>query len=53
MTQTTVSLIIPAYNEYESLPILYRQLLEIAKSANNAFEFIFVDDGSTDAPLRS
>ena len=49
MTQTTVSLIIPAYNECESLPILYRQMLEIAKSANNAFEFIFVDDGSTDA----
>ncbi|MCR5615719.1 MAG: glycosyltransferase family 2 protein [Saccharofermentans sp.] len=46
-----ISLIVPCYNEEESLPHLYSALCEIRDSeseASKAFEFIFVNDGSTD-----
>ena len=44
-----ISLIVPCYNEEESLPHLYSALCEIRDSeseASKAFEFIFVNDGS-------
>jgi len=43
-----ISIIIPTYNEGENLPILYQSLQEVAKSSEYDFEFIFVDDGSSD-----
>lgn len=43
-----ISIIIPTYNEEENLPILYQRLLEFTKNSENDFEFIFVDDGSSD-----
>jgi glycosyltransferase involved in cell wall biosynthesis len=47
--QSSVSVIIPLLNEEESLPELALQLEgELKKVANNRWEVIFVDDGSTD-----
>lgn len=46
-----ISLIVPCYNEEESLPILYDALCEVRKaeeSDEKVFEFIFVNDGSRD-----
>lgn len=45
----TVTLIIPTYNEEESLPLLYDQLCTfIATQAQYSWEILFVNDGSTD-----
>lgn len=43
-----ISLVIPAKNEQESLPILYREIVDVLKKTGQTFEIIFVDDGSTD-----
>jgi dolichol-phosphate mannosyltransferase len=43
-----LSLVIPLYNEEESLEQLYREISEIAETNNYTIEIIFVDDGSTD-----
>ena len=48
-----VSLIIPCYNEEESLKYLYKEIDRVAKEMSNyEFEFVFVDDGSKDATLK-
>ncbi len=47
-----LSLIIPCYNEEESLPPFYAELTRVAgEMSEYAFEFIFVDDGSKDKTL--
>lgn len=47
-----ISLIIPCYNEAASLPIFYQELCKVADALNEySFEFLFVDDGSTDGTL--
>lgn len=47
-----VSLLIPAYNEQESLPLLYKALTEIMDAnANYDWEVLFVNDGSVDNTL--
>lgn len=47
-----ISLIIPCYNEEESLPPLYDALKEVTGSMPDYdFEMIFVDDGSKDKTL--
>lgn len=44
-----ICILIPAYNEEASLPELHRQLSELAAGQPAyAWEFLFVDDGSTD-----
>ncbi len=48
-----ISLIVPCYNEEESLPILYKALCDVKNSVNNySFEFIFINDGSSDNTLN-
>ena len=45
----TVSLIIPAYNEEESLPLLYDKLCEFTENHTQYdWEILFVNDGSSD-----
>lgn len=47
-----ISLIIPCYNEEESLPFMYKALCEVAASESaKEFEFIFINDGSKDKTL--
>jgi len=43
-----ISLVVPVYNEVESLPELYRQIDQACTSMGRSFELVFVDDGSTD-----
>jgi len=43
-----ISIIIPAYNEKESLELLQAEIDEAARKARLEVEAIFVDDGSTD-----
>lgn len=43
------SVIIPCFNESESLPLLKEKLTPLLKQANFSLELVFVDDGSTDS----
>jgi dolichol-phosphate mannosyltransferase len=43
-----VSIIIPTYNEKDNLPLLYERLKDVTEKSEHEFEFIFVDDGSSD-----
>ncbi len=43
-----LSIVIPVFNEKESLEPLYAQLQPVLSSLGKAYEIIFVDDGSTD-----
>lgn len=47
------SFVIPCYNEEEAIPIYYEEMEKMLKNmpANLCFEFIFVDDGSSDRTL--
>lgn len=43
-----ISVIIPLYNEEESLPELYSWIARVMKANGFSYEIIFVNDGSTD-----
>ena len=43
-----ISVIIPLYNEEESLPELYAWMERVMKENNFSYEVVFVNDGSTD-----
>lgn len=43
-----LSIIVPVYNEEESLPELYAQILPVMDSLGLAWELLFVNDGSRD-----
>lgn len=43
-----ISIIVPAYNEAESLPKLYEWIERVMDENGFSYEVIFVDDGSTD-----
>jgi dolichol-phosphate mannosyltransferase len=43
-----LSLVIPVYNERESLPALHAEIAEVAAKVPERVEVIFVDDGSKD-----
>lgn len=43
-----LSIVIPLYNEEESLPELYQWIERVVTSVGLSYEVIFVDDGSTD-----
>lgn len=48
-----ISIIIPMYNEEESLPYLYDRLVKLAENISNYnMEFLFVNDGSKDNSLE-
>ena len=48
-----ISIIIPAYNEEESLPFLYERLEKLLDSITNyEFEVLFVNDGSKDNTIN-
>ena len=43
-----ISVVIPLYNEDESLPELHDWIVRVMKANNFSYEIIFVDDGSKD-----
>ncbi len=46
-----ISLIIPCYNEQEAVPLFYAEASRIVKDMDCEYEFVFVNDGSTDGTL--
>ena len=42
-----ISVVIPLYNEEESLPELFAWIERVMKAHNFSYEIIFVNDGST------
>jgi len=47
-----ISITIPSYNEEENLPVLYERLKHVSEALEHTFEFIFVDDGSSDGSFQ-
>ncbi|MDR1270036.1 MAG: glycosyltransferase family 2 protein [Planctomycetaceae bacterium] len=43
-----LSIVVPVYNEEESLPQLYQEIVEVAEVNHYELEIIFIDDGSKD-----
>ena len=48
----TLSILIPVFNEEESIAPLYDRLVTALKKAGRAYEIIFIDDGSSDGSLE-
>ena len=46
-----ISVIVSCYNEEESIPLFYKEIDKLSKKMDVDFEFIFVNDGSTDKTL--
>ncbi|RME59063.1 MAG: glycosyltransferase [Candidatus Dadabacteria bacterium] len=46
---SSISFVLPCYNEEEVLPVLYDKLKETADSLKIPYEIVFVDDGSSDS----
>jgi len=44
-----LSIVVPLYNEEESLPLLVERLLAVLRPLGRPFELVLVDDGSSDA----
>lgn len=48
-----ITILTPAYNEEEALPLFYTELKRVTDTLSDryAFEFLFINDGSTDSTL--
>lgn len=52
-TLEKISIVVPCYNEEESLPIFYEEITKIATEMKKVeFEFLFINDGSKDNTLN-
>ena len=47
-----LSIIVPCYNEEDSIPLFYKEIKKISSSLRVKLELIFVDDGSSDKSLE-
>jgi glycosyltransferase involved in cell wall biosynthesis len=52
MKKDKVSIVLPAFNEAESLKELHKKITRVMKQNKYKYETIFVDDGSTDDSLK-
>lgn len=52
MRSPFLSFVVPAKNEEESVEPLYKEIVNVMKSADKPFEIIFIDDGSTDKTFQ-
>lgn len=48
MSELDLSVVVPVYNEEESIPEMYRQLTEVLSKLGRSYEILVVDDGSRD-----
>ena len=48
ISNVALSIVVPIYNEEESLPFLVNQLLEVLQPMEETFELVLVNDGSSD-----
>ena len=52
MNKDIISVVVPCYNEQESIEIYYSEFVKVMNTLDGAdYELIFVDDGSSDATL--
>ena len=52
-SQEKISIVVPCYNEEESLPIFYKEINKVAAELKDVlFEFLFINDGSSDNTLK-
>ncbi|MCI5956525.1 MAG: glycosyltransferase family 2 protein [Clostridiales bacterium] len=49
----TISIIVPCLNEQEAIPLFYEAFLKDTAGMDTAFEFWFIDDGSTDGTMAA
>ena len=47
-----ISFVIPSFNEQDNIPELIRRIDDTLKNENYDYEFLFVDDGSSDKTLQ-
>lgn len=47
-----ISIIVPCYNEEESIPLFYQELNKVSSKIKANFEIIFINDGSSDKTLN-
>jgi len=47
-SQVSLSIVVPVFNEEESLPELFDWIIRVVEEANISTEVFFIDDGSTD-----
>ena len=47
-----ISIIVPCFNEEEALPLFYEEFTKVAKSFDNNYELILINDGSKDKTLE-
>lgn len=52
MSEVSVSIVIPVFNEEENLPALLPRLLPVLEALGRPYEVLFVDDGSRDRSLE-
>lgn len=45
---TQVSIVVPIFNEFENVDLMYQQLVMAMKNQRRSYEILFVDDGSKD-----
>ncbi len=48
MSEVDVSVVVPVYNEEESIPEMYRQLTDVLSKLGRSYEILVIDDGSRD-----
>lgn len=51
MSDPLVSVVIPVYNEQESLPLLFGRLMPVMENLGRSYEVVFINDGSRDHSL--
>ena len=47
----TLSVVVPCFNEEESIPLFYREMERVRVEMGEKFEYIFINDGSSDGTL--
>ena len=54
MKKDVISIVVPCYNEEESIPLFYQEMIKIVEKMKKqvTFELIFVNDGSKDKTLE-
>ena len=51
-TAVELSIVLPVFNEAQSLPVLWEELQAVLKTVEDSAEVIMVDDGSTDSSVE-
>ena len=46
-----ISVVVPCFNEEESIPLFYREMERVRMKMGEKFEYIFINDGSSDGTL--